>query len=191
MNSLLASLLVLAAFFNVTKEDVRRLLDAGVSNRTLVEYIKRNAPAAPLSVEDIAELKHHGASDEVLQAMLQASRTSDAVTPSHPPEDSYPSSSYSYAPSYSTYSTPYYGPYYPSSFYYSYPYSYSYSRYYPRYYYPYHSYSYSSYYRYSHPYRYPYIYPRYTRPVPYSVSPYRGQRPQPVQPRQGVGPYRR
>ena len=198
-----AALLALVLSYNVTKEDVRRLLNAGVSEQTIVEFIHRNSPAEPLSVEDMTELKAAGATDAVLKAMLEASRTSETVTPSssYSPSDSdaYPSASYSYSyPQYYYY--PYYTPYYS----YSYPYYYPYYSYYRPY----------SYYRY--PYRYPYYQNyNYGRSYPYSVSPYRNQhpqqqplrpqqqmqpvrpqqqmqpRPQPTQPRHGTGTYRR
>ena len=166
MNPLLAGLLALMLSFGVRKDDVLKLLNAGVSEPTIVEFIQKNVPAEPLSVQDVTDLKNAGAGDRVIRAMLEASRTSDAVTPSHPPADSYsttPStsyySSYSYVPSYSY--APYYYPYY------SYPYSSFYYYGYPRYYY-YPRYSYYPY-RTCHPY-----YP-YNRPVPHT----------------GVGRYRR
>jgi hypothetical protein len=186
MTTLLA-LLAAALSLIVTKDEVRKLLDAGISDQTIIEYIRNNGPSEPLSVDEVTELKEAGASDAVLKAMLDASRTSDAVTPSHPSRDSYTDTPRSY------YSYNYYHPY-PYSYYYG-P-SYYYAPYaYPRYYYPRSYYSYP--YRYSHPYRYSTPY-RYTRPYPHSVSPYRHQSPpvrQPVprqtSPRQGGNPYRR
>jgi len=190
-----SALLALLLSFNVTKEDVRRLLNAGVSDQTIVEFIRRNAPAEPLSVEDVTELKAVGASDAVLNAMLVASRTSDVVTPA-------PSSRNSYSSGSTTYVVPEYYPSY--SYSYSYPgYSYPYYSSYTPYYYPYYSYYYRPYSYYRYPYSYPY-YNRYNYPrtYPQGVSPYRNQhqpvRPQmtqPVQPhrggRGGAGTYRR
>ena len=192
MNILLTALLSLTLPFTVTKEDLRKLLDAGVGDQVIIEYIRSNGPAEALSVEEVTDLKKAGASDSVLRAMLDASRASDAMTPTYPKDRTTTtpdySSSYSY-PSYSYYSdAPYYYPY-------AYP-SYSYS-YYPRsYYYPFYS-SYSSYrypYRYYNNYRhYNYSsYPRYTsRPGTTGVAPYRNAHSQTVQPRHGGGTYRR
>jgi len=196
MVPILTAVLALTLSFGVTKQDVRKLLDAGVSDSTIIEYIRGNGPAEPLSVDDVTDLKKAGASDSVLRAMLDSSRTADAVTPGTDRStttysSTYPSysySSYSTYPSYSysSYSTPYYYPYY--------------STYYPSIYFSYYPRSYYS------PYRYPYYhnhnyynYPRYNHypnHYPNSVSPYRGQHPQTVQPSHpprhgGVGPYRR
>ena len=173
MTTLLTAILAFTLPFTVTKEDLRKLLDAGVSDQTIIEYIRSNGPAEPLSVEDVTDLKKAGASDSILRAMLEASRTSEAMTPSHPPADRSTTTTYYSYPSYS-YSSydPYYYPYY--SYYPSLSFSYS---YYPR-----------SYYRYP----YSYAYPRYNHySYPHSVSPYRGHHPQTVQPRHGAGPYRR
>lgn len=186
MTLLLTALLFISLPFTVTKEDLRKLLDAGVGDQVIIEYIRSNGPAEPLSVEEVTELKKAGASDSVLRAMLEASRASDAMTPSYPKDRATTSSddwhSYYRYPSYSYYSyTPYY-----------YPYS---TYYYPTYYYP--SYSFSSYPRSYYPYRYPYRYDSYSHPRYYSrpgtagVTPYRNAHPSAAQPRHGVGTYRR
>lgn len=176
MNALLLGLLATVGILpDVDKNDIRKLLAAGISETTIVEFIQKNGPAEPLSIDDITELKKAGAGDAVLNAMLQASRTSDAVTRTQdrPPTVvySYPSSSYypySYYP-YSNYS------YYPYS--YRYPYSYAY-RSYPRY----HHYPYSSY-SYRHQ-----AYPHRGYTVPYN----RGYTvPRTTPPRTGVDRYRR
>jgi hypothetical protein len=193
MVPILAAVLAFTMSFGVTKEDIRKLLDAGVSDSTIIEYIRANGPAEPLSVDDVTDLKKAGAGDSVLRAMLDSSRATDAVTPSTDrstttysstsPSYSYYSSypSYSY-PSYSYYSTPYYYPYY--------------STYYPSVYFSYYPRSYYSSYRYPYYHNHNYYnYPRYNH-YPNSVTPYRGQHPQTVQPSHaprhgGVGPYRR
>ena len=51
------------AFATVTKDDVRKLLAAGISEDTIILYIHRNAPAPSPSPEDVVELKNAGASD--------------------------------------------------------------------------------------------------------------------------------
>ena len=92
------------ALANVTKEDVKKLLNAGISDATIVVYIHQNAPAMPLSADDIAGLKAAGAGDAVLKALQDAAGSSG-----------YSPSSYSY-PYYPYYYYPYsyYYPYYPS-----------------------------------------------------------------------------
>jgi len=178
-----AALLALLLSTGVTKEDVRRLLNAGVSERTIVEFIHRNAPAESLSVEEVMELKAAGATDAILTAMLEASRTTEAVTPSpsysyggSSDSYSYPSTTYSYSyPQY--YSYPYANYYYP----YSYPYSYPYYSYYRPYYYPYRYYPYYNHY---------YNHYNYGRTYPNGVSPYRNHNnlQQPVRPQQQMQP---
>lgn len=116
---------------DITKEELRRLLDAHVSDAAIVSYIRKHGPVQPLSIEDITELKKAGASDEVLRTLVEASRPSDAVTrPSESPEpydDPGPPSTGGYY----YYYYPYYAPFtlYPS-------FIYSYRPYRCRYYYP-------------------------------------------------------
>ncbi|HVE38706.1 MAG TPA: hypothetical protein VNM14_02380 [Planctomycetota bacterium] len=145
---LLATPLTLLA--QVSKEEVRRLLDAHVSEQTIISYVQRNGPMEVLSVEDLGDLKGAGASDSLLQALIQAQTSSSYRPPSTDstpyttepsstviydspqyyysyPSTAYPAYSYSYpAPYY------YYSSYYPS--YYPYRYSYYPYRYYPNYY---------------------------------------------------------
>ena len=138
---LLATPLTLLA--QVSKEEVRRLLDAHVSEQTIVSYVQRNGPMDALSVEDLSDLKGAGASDNLLQALIQAQTASSYNrTPS---TDSTPYTTGS--SSTVVYDSPQYY-YYPST---GYP-TYSYSSYYPA---PYYStyYPYRSYYP-SYPYRY-------------------------------------
>src|SRR5437870_10523845 len=87
---LVASLQLLA---DVTKEEVRRLLDAHVSDPTIIAYVQKNGPMQPLSIEDVTELKKAGASDDVMRALLDASRPSEAVIPSPNSADGYSSES--------------------------------------------------------------------------------------------------
>jgi len=151
---------------DVTKEDVRRLLDAHVSDATLISYIKKHGPVEPLTINDLTDLKKAGASDDVLQALLDGSRTSEAVVPEYG-SDAAPATYYYY---------PYYVPYtiYPSVLALR-PYSYYYS--YPR---TYHTYPYT----YSTRRPYPTVYPnRYYYPPSYSrprvAPPYRSSTPPP------------
>jgi hypothetical protein len=185
---LLATPLTLLA--QVSKEEVRRLLDAHVSDATIVSYVQRNGPMDPLTIDDLSDLKNAGASDDLLRSLIEASRTSSG--PQTPPAGS--TVPYSTESSTVIYDTPQYSYYYPS-------YSYSYPAYAP--YYP--TYYYSSYYPYryryypSHGHSYPYTYSHsgnYGHPYTHNYG-YHGTRypttvtnPRvPVQP-QGVGPYR-
>ena len=127
---LLASPLPLLA--EVTREEVRRLLDAHVSETTIMAYVQRNGPMEAMSVEDLGELKGAGASDNLLKALIQAQASTYGQAPSPSTEPSYPDSTtpydysaaspydYSYASPYDAY--PYYSAYYPYSYPYSYPY---------------------------------------------------------------------
>jgi len=60
----------------VTKEDVLKLLASHSSDETLMVYIRRNAPARPLSTQDILDLRHAGASDAVITTLVESSRAS-------------------------------------------------------------------------------------------------------------------
>jgi hypothetical protein len=126
----------LPLFADVTKEEVRRLMDAHVSDQTLITYVQKNGPMQPLSIEDLSELKNAGASDDVLRALLDASRPRDGAAPLPPSAaESYSSDTtsgplYDSPPAYS-YSEPYYDAYNSPTYlpYSSYPaYSYSYYR---------------------------------------------------------------
>lgn len=153
----------LAAAADVTKEDIKKLAAAGISEDVILSYIRQNGPVAKMSADDLIELKQAGVSDKVLGALTGASpapaakvveKKETVVVPQttvvyDTPRTYYvPSYSY-YAPSYS------YGTYCWShrrygcctSTYWSYPYysSYSYNYCYPRsYYYSYPRYSYRS-----------------------------------------------
>jgi hypothetical protein len=107
----------------VTKEDLKKLASAGISDGVILSYVKSNGPVAKLSAEDLVELKQAGASDTLLAAVLSdpgpASRPSPVhVAPSYS-EAALPSTTYVYntTPSYSP--SVYYDDFYPSSYYYS------------------------------------------------------------------------
>lgn len=139
--------LPLAAAAQVTKEDIKKLTAAGISDDVILSYVKANGPVAKLSAEDVIELKQAGATEKVLSVILAGAPATPAprmttnyvvdttpyyYTPS-PTYYSYPSSYISsYYPTYPTYSS--YSNYYPT---YSYPRSYYSSSYCaPRYYSP-------------------------------------------------------
>lgn len=89
---------------DVTKAEVKKLLDAKVSESTIREFIRVHGPMVPLSSEDLVELKKAGASADLLQALVDSS-TSRANR-----YDSVPYLNYPYYYSYS--SSPYYSSYY-------------------------------------------------------------------------------
>lgn len=201
----LSSILTVGLLADIGKEDVKRLVQAGIGEQTIVEFIRKNAPATPLSVEDITELRNAGASDAVITAMLEASRASDALTRS-----SYGQPDYSYSGGMTEgYAYPTYYPSYSYSYYYN-PYPYYYPYYYRPYrYYPYYNNNYYYYPKYPQYYpKYPYYgnryYPNtYYRPNynynyrPYSSSyyrhnsyPYSGYRYSPAQPYRSTQQYR-
>jgi hypothetical protein len=74
-------LIPLSAQAEVTKEDIRKLVAAGISEEIVLTYIRTNGPAARLSTDDLIELKSAGVSDRVLTALLPGSR--QAPSPSY------------------------------------------------------------------------------------------------------------
>lgn len=58
------------AWAEVTKEQVKKLLAAGVSEDLVLAFIRQNGPVVRLSADDLVELKAAGAGDRVLSALL-------------------------------------------------------------------------------------------------------------------------
>lgn len=112
---------------DVSKEDLKKLVAAGVSDDVIVAFIRSHRPVVALSAEDLVELRRANVSESVLAAMAEgtaarpASPTeSEAVQPSA--ADSYP---WYYPQGY--YYDYYYGPWvwwYLGPGYYRYPYRY-------------------------------------------------------------------
>jgi hypothetical protein len=159
MTALLAFLSLLTTTPDLTKEEVKRLVAAGISDDVIVEYVRKNGPVQPLTAQDLIDLRQANVSEKVLAAMLepapsQAQESGTAYTTTY---DSYPW-------------------YYPSAYfsfgYYAGPYAYPYYYRYPYYGYPYYRYPYYSHPYYAYPYHYSYPY-RYATPYPYSVHNYR------------------
>lgn len=122
----------LAAWADVTKDDVKKLQAAGVSEDVILAYVKANGPVAKLSTDDLVELKKAGVSDKLLGALTEA-----PAAPSQKPPlaATVEQNAYVTRPTY----------YYPAAPTYSYePYTYS-SYSYPSYSYPSYSYSYGYY----------------------------------------------
>lgn len=156
-----ASLLILAAAptfatAQATKEDLKKLAKAGVSQDVILEYVKTNGFAGKLSSDDLVELKEAGLTDRVLTGILTppAPKTAPAEVNTEPPVSTYATGSLSVGAAY----------YYPAPYgYVGYrPYYYGYGAYYscPPYYYGYP--------------RRPYYYGYYRRPY-YSGSYYTGR----------------
>ena len=145
--------LPLAASAQVTKEDIKKLTAAGISDDVILSYVKSNGGVARLSAEDVVELKQAGASEKLLTSILSnaapsqpktlekpalappapATPTVVDSTPYYPAPTTVYASDYSYPSSYyypySWYYPAYYSSWYPRSYYYSscYPRSYYYS----------------------------------------------------------------
>jgi hypothetical protein len=147
--------LPLAVAAQVTKEDLKKLAAAGISDEVILSYIKANGGVAKLSAEDVVELKQAGASEKLLSVALGSAQVPSAA-PVPPPSPAPAYSTEQYAAPSSTYvydSSPYYytpgvsyaalsiGPVWPFYYYggyynnYCYPRTYGYRGYYsPRYY---------------------------------------------------------
>lgn len=138
--------LPLALAAQVSKEDLKKLCAAGISDEVILSYVKANGPVAKLSAEDVIELKQAGASEKLLSTVLAApaaapatERVVEKTVVTRPATTTYVyDTPYYYTPSAYSYD------YYPTSYYYP-TYSY-YPRYYGSYYYPryYSSYCYPS-----------------------------------------------
>ncbi|HVR87263.1 MAG TPA: hypothetical protein VMU54_23265 [Planctomycetota bacterium] len=76
MTALLAFLSILAFTPDLTKEDVKRLVAAGVSDDVIVVFIRSHGPVSPLSTEDLIDLRAAQVSEKVLSAMVEASTVS-------------------------------------------------------------------------------------------------------------------
>jgi hypothetical protein len=71
----------LAAAADVTKEDVKKLVAAGISEDVILSYIRNNGPVVKLSADDVVELKQAGASERVLAAMMGTAPAAPAARP--------------------------------------------------------------------------------------------------------------
>jgi hypothetical protein len=147
----LLALVALPALADVTKEELRKLARAGVSDDVILSYVRANGPVAKLSPEDLIDLKQDGASEKLLASVLAVPAASPGPTaPQEPGRTVSGQPVYVPAPTYVYEAAPYYdaprGAYYSS--YPGYYYSHS-SYYYPSYsfsygYHPRHYYSHSS-----------------------------------------------
>src|SRR5579883_3071819 len=84
MTALLAALAFLTFAPDVSKEDVKKLVAAGVSDDVVVAYIRTHGPTPALSAEDMTELRNAHVSDRVLAAMVVASKAPPSESPEPP-----------------------------------------------------------------------------------------------------------
>jgi len=143
------AVLPLAVAAQVSKEDLKKLAAAGISDDVILSYVRANGGVTRLSAEDVIELKQAGASEKLLSSILGTAPAPSAQPVQPAPErstyttDQYmpPSSSYVYdsSPYYYTPSVSYavgigayFGGYYP--YYGCYPRYYGYGYYSPHYY---------------------------------------------------------
>jgi hypothetical protein len=141
MNAIILALALLAAG-QVSKEDIKKLTAAGISDEVILSYVKANGGVAKLSAEDVVELKQAGASEKLLTSILSNSAPAEQKLVERPVQSAPAPTTTTYVdstPYYYTPSTVYYSDYYPSTYYYPYysyyPRSYYYSSCYPRSYY--------------------------------------------------------
>jgi hypothetical protein len=98
--------LPLAAAAQVSKDDIKKLAVAGVSDDVILTFVRANGGAPRMSADDLVELKKAGAGDRVL-ASLAGTSTSDAAAEA-PSERVVERPVYVTRPTY-VYSTPYAG----------------------------------------------------------------------------------
>ena len=74
--------LPLAAAAQATKDDIKKLAAAGVSDDVILTYVRANGPLPKLSADDIIELKQAGAGEKVLNALAgQTTALAPAAAP--------------------------------------------------------------------------------------------------------------
>ncbi len=68
----------------VSKEDLKKLAAAGISDDVILSYVRANGPVVKLSAQDVIELKQAGASEKVLSVALgNAPAPAPAYQPSY------------------------------------------------------------------------------------------------------------
>lgn len=94
-NSVLALLFLAAPLWaDVSKEDIRKLVSAGISEDVVLLFIRANGPVERMTSDDLVQLRATGASDRVLSAVLGSAQAGPApavqLTPQAPPQDETP-----------------------------------------------------------------------------------------------------
>lgn len=77
----LAGLVPACAFADVSKEEIRRLLVAGVPEEVVLTYVRQHGPVARLSADDLVDLRAAGAGDRILAELVSPQNDPDADLP--------------------------------------------------------------------------------------------------------------
>jgi hypothetical protein len=76
----------------VTKDEIKKFLEAQLSEDAIIAYIERHPPNPPMCCDDLTDLKYAGAGDEVILALIEAEVPSgEQLDYSYSPADSEPS----------------------------------------------------------------------------------------------------
>ena len=76
----------------VTKDEIKKFLEAQLSEDAIIAYIQRHPPNPPICCDDLTDLKRSGAGDEVILALIEAEAPSgQQLDYSYSPADSEPS----------------------------------------------------------------------------------------------------
>ncbi|HEX7899644.1 MAG TPA: hypothetical protein VF950_17880 [Planctomycetota bacterium] len=90
--------LPLAAAAQVSKEDIKKLVAAGVSEDVVLTYVRANGPAPRMSADDLIELKQAGAGEKVLAALASGTTSAPAPRPQVVEQPAYaPQTTYVYS----------------------------------------------------------------------------------------------
>ncbi len=78
---LILGALPLAAAADVTKEDIKKLAAAGISDDVIITYVKANGPVQKLTPDDLIELKQAGVSEKVLGVLAAGAAPAPVAPP--------------------------------------------------------------------------------------------------------------
>jgi hypothetical protein len=81
----LLSCLTTAAFADVGKEELKKLVQAGLSDDLIVNYVRYKAPLSRLSADDVIELKKSGLGDSLLVKLLPYQEPAAEASPAPKP----------------------------------------------------------------------------------------------------------
>lgn len=79
------SCLAAPAFADVGKEELKKLVQAGLSDDLIVNYVRYKAPLARLSADDVIELKKTGLGDSLLVKLLPYQEPAAEASPTPKP----------------------------------------------------------------------------------------------------------
>ena len=73
---------------DLSKEEIKRLVEAGISDDVIVAYVRTHGPVQALTTQDLIDLRSANVSEKVLTAMISsASLPRETVTPEPVPEE--------------------------------------------------------------------------------------------------------